>query len=133
MDDVRIQTKKTNNISGFTLRNVRNFLFLYKWTDYAVNILGWSPETCGAIVEDYNPTLYKENNNVTEIFTVNTAAPSLMAAKLDPAKINCNCNQSSMWYADCETYPCKVLRDGCGGFGFFECNGVHMPMTIILN
>ncbi|MEQ2544029.1 bacteriocin fulvocin C-related protein [Alistipes intestinihominis] len=95
--------------------------FLYKWYEYGKDELGWNTELMASIITDAHPLKNKAGELEVKINGVNTIATR------SETRLDCNCNTTSIWYADCEATDCRETATGCGGLTFFSCNGRHRP------
>ena len=71
-------------------------------------------------------------NSVTPITSLSDTLLTLIQGSEElktksESRLDCNCNLTSIWYADCEEANCRVLQTGCGFLTFWECNGRHLP------
>ncbi|WP_368210687.1 bacteriocin fulvocin C-related protein, partial [Alistipes shahii] len=63
-----------------------------------------------------------------ELLILNNSGKNILRLKTkSESRLDCNCNLTSIWYADCEEANCRVLQTGCGFLTFWECNGRHLP------
>jgi hypothetical protein len=99
-------------------------LFQYKWVEYAVEKLVWTPEQVGAIVSTGNKVLNKEGG-----IQINNAGSRLKSA----SESNCNCNSSlgNMYnecgsqYKHCSTQSsCIGSSWGCSPLLLGKCDGL---------
>lgn len=98
--------------------------FEYNWYTYGKDELGWSVDLMRSIVTDPHPLYNKEGSLLINIGQV---APTI-ATLGEP---DCNCNLTSIWYADCIEYNCKWTSLGCGFLTMFSCDGMHEDLLYL--
>ena len=97
-------------------------LFQYKWVSYAREELDWTDK----LIFNFAFTIYQIENKNGDI--LNNSGKNILRLKTkSESRLDCNCNLTSIWYADCEEANCRVLQTGCGFLTFWECNGRHLP------
>lgn len=97
-------------------------VFQYKWVSYAREELDWTDK----LIFNFAFTIYQIENKNGDI--LNNSGKNILRLKTkSESRLDCNCNLTSIWYADCEEANCRVLQTGCGFLTFWECNGRHLP------
>lgn len=120
-----------NNKNLFDEKNMENDDFYahiksfeYNWYTYGKDELGWSIDLMRSIVTDPHPLYNKEGSLLINIGQV---APTI-ATRGEP---DCNCNLTSIWYADCVERSCNYSATDCGFLTFFSCNGLHDDLSYL--
>ena len=105
---------------------------MYKWKEYAVEELGWTPELLYAIIN----TPQSINSNRQIIFVVSSVTKLKNGSESGSIE-DCDCNASALppqssgdWFPcvrvihKCNTGSgCKKTTWGCGNLWLYECNG----------
>ena len=103
-------------------------IVLFKWKEYAVEELGWTPQLLFAIIN--TP---QSMNADREIAIVEN--PVVRLRNGTEKDCNANCSQlteedsSGNWYVcpaffhKCKSGECNVTSSGCGTFWMYKCNG----------
>jgi len=119
---------------SLSLEDVDEFeIEMYKWKEYAVKELGWTPELLYAIIN----TPQSLNSN-RQIVIEEVSVPRLRNSREGVSTgIDCDCNASALppessgdWFPcvrvihRCNTSSgCKKTSWGCGNIWWYECNG----------
>jgi hypothetical protein len=99
-------------------------IVIYKWSEYAGDILGWDKNLIGSIIASGNKLLDKTG----KIFIVKDSSVRLKSGK----ELDCDCHRGNVLFTTCELQegfyckndPCKESVYGCGAFWTESCNGL---------